>query len=117
METERLKNRLLTVELANASMNEEVKSLKKGHEDNENILNDLFKWFAELAKFELRIKTLEDKTEPVNVEMFDTQDQNHLETAGSVTSKEIGHKTRWIDVVSKSIKKANDPSLRCMPIK
>ena len=42
--------------------------------------------------------------------MIDTQDQKHLETADSVTSKEIGQKTRWVDVVSKSIKKENDPA-------
>ena len=70
-------------------MNEEIKSLKKGNED---LLNDLLNRFGEPAKFELRIKTLEGKTEPKNVDMIDTQDQSYLETEVSVTSKEIGQK-------------------------
>ena len=105
METERIKNRLLIVELANASKNEEIKSLKNGdfhNEDNVNLLYDLIKRFAMLAKFELRIKTLEDKTEPVKVDMIDTQDQNHLKTDGLITSKKIGHKSRLVDVIIKS---------------
>ena len=55
------------------------------------------------------METVRLKNRLLIVELANASMNEEVKTAGSVTSKENGHKTRWVDVVSKSIKKANNP--------
>ena len=79
------------------------------------MLNDLSKRLNELTSLESRIKSLEEKTGLVNIDLIDHHDEFEIDTElfDAVTAKGPGPGNKsigWVDVVSKSIKKINDPA-------
>ena len=107
-ETDLLKNRLMMVELGNTSKTQEIETLKRTNEGILTLVNDLTKRLNEQTQLESRIEALEERAGPVNIDMIDLQDQIEIDTEldDTTTAKPRG----WVDVVSKSVKKANDPA-------